>query len=129
MLSAALLFVCVVIGYVLSAGLVGLTTYGLSVMIPGLAVRENRIRTPFNLLLSVVWLLAAALGGYVAARGAIEASPQRAVELLTLVLLITLWINPATTRQRGLFHMLLNSGLLLLGAATGYTLALRGLPQ
>ena len=125
MFSAALIFVSLCIGYLLVIGLVGLTTYGIAVMTPSLAVRNRRVTLFFNFLQDIIWLGASILGGFVVATGAAEASPRMAVAVLALFLLFVVWRNMSEARERGLIHMLLTSILIIAGIYEGYSLHLR----
>jgi hypothetical protein len=128
MLSAALIVVSLSIGYILVVGLVGSTTYGLAMLKPSLAVRDHRITTTFNLFQDVVWLIFSALGGYVVATGAAEASPRLAAALFAAILIFVVWRNMDEARHRGMIHMLITSSFILVGIAAGYFLHMHQLP-
>lgn len=125
MFSAALIFVSLCIGYLLVVGLVGLTTYGIAVMQPGLAVRNRRVTLLFNLLQCIIWLIASTLGGFIVATGTAEASPRVAVGALALILLFVVWRNMNEARERGMILMLLTSIFIVAGICEGYSLHLR----
>ncbi|HEY8997068.1 MAG TPA: hypothetical protein VIM60_04185 [Edaphobacter sp.] len=127
MFSAALIFVSLCISYLLVIGTVGLTTYGVAVMSPSLAVSNRRLTLFYNFFQDIVWLAASIVGGFVVTTGAAEASPRMAAAILGLILLFVVWRNMSEARERGMIHMLLTSIFIVAGIYEGYSLHLRHL--
>lgn len=125
MLSAALIFVSLVVAYVVVAALTTLSTLILVTVKPSFAVENNRLRSRYKLLQDLFWLVFSAVGGYVAVTGATEASPMIAAALLVALLLAVIWANRAEARQRGMLHMLLTSLCIMGGVAGGYLLRMK----
>jgi hypothetical protein len=120
MLSAALIFISLIIGYVVVVALAGLSAFAITSYMPAFAVQNGRLSTSYNLLLDLMWLLYSFLGGYIAAAGAAEASPHIAAGLLALALIGVMWTGLAEARQRGLIHLFISTACVVAGIAAGY---------
>jgi hypothetical protein len=122
MLSASLITVSLILGYVVVIALIMVSTFAIVKLRPQLAVENHRLSRRYKLLQDALWFLYSALGGYIAIVAAAEASISLTAALLATILVIAFWRNPEEAQQRGLPHMLLTSACIVAGIASAYLL-------
>jgi len=120
MLSAALIIVSLILGYVVVAALTMVSTFTVIRLQPRFVVESHRLRTRYKLLQDFLWVISSGIGGYLALLAAHEASLLATATLLSALLLFALWTNGEETRQLGLLHMLLKSACVIAGIAVAY---------
>jgi NADH:ubiquinone oxidoreductase subunit 6 (subunit J) len=125
MISATLIVVSLILGYVIAVGLSMMFVFGVVRIWPSLVRQNHRLTGIYLLLQDVVWFVIAAVAGYAASWVAAESStPWVGAALLGVVLVVAMWRNIEEVMQRGLIHMLLASGCVLAGVAAGFWLHL-----
>ena len=125
MISATLIIVSLILGYVIAVGLSMAFVFGVVRMWPSLVRQDHRLTGFYLLLQDVVWFVTAAVAGYAASWIAAESSaPWVGAALLGVVLVGVMWRNIEEIMQRGLIHMLLASGCAFAGVAVGFWLHL-----
>jgi hypothetical protein len=129
MLSAALIIVSLILGYVIVAGLAMVSAFAITRHIPGFVVENHRLRTRYKLLQDALWAVSSCIGGYLALLAAQEASLALTATLLAVVLLFVLWKNGEETRQIGLLHMLLLSACIVTGIGVAYVIRILQIPE
>jgi len=122
MLSAALITVSLIIGYVVVIALTMVSIFTIAKLHPHFVVKNHRLRARYKLLQDIFWFGFALIGGYVAIMAAAEASTSLTSALLVVILLIALWKNSEETKQRGLPHMLLASASIVAGIGAAYAI-------
>ncbi|MDE3104271.1 MAG: hypothetical protein KGK08_03765 [Acidobacteriota bacterium] len=125
MVQVVLLGMALAAGYLVTVGLVMLTTFGLVTTVPQFAVQQHRLRSGYQWTYALLWLLCVSLGVAVAALlgTVMEVRPRPVAALLAVSLVGVLWWNGWEARQRGLAHQILLSLLTAAGAAAGLVLA------
>ena len=125
MLSATLIAVALILGYLVAVGLSMMVFFGVARTAPQFVVKGHLVRTRYKLLEELVWLVCVTAGSYLSALVAeLTMRPMLVGGLLALILILVLWANRWETRQRGLGHQLLMSAVSAAGVAAGYYLAL-----
>ncbi|MDE1177864.1 MAG: hypothetical protein PW789_14895 [Edaphobacter sp.] len=124
MLSAALILVSFLMGYIVVVSLIAFSNFVIPTYLRTFAVRNNQLSTGYKLLQDLLWLVCSLIGGYIVVAGSIEARPRITAILLAVALLIVMWRNMSEVRQRGLFHMMLSSLGIIIGVAGAYLLQL-----
>ncbi len=122
MLSAALITVSLILGYLVVIAFTMVSDFTIATLDPHFAVANHRLRTRYKLLQSILWFVFAFIGGYMAIRAAAEASGLLASGLLAVILAFVLWSNPPESKQRGLFHMLLACAANIVGISAAYAI-------
>ena len=126
MISASLIAVSLILGYVIAVGLSLVFVFGLVWMWPSLVRRDHRLRGGYLLVQDGIWFVCAAIAGYASSWIAAESSsPWVGAALLSVVLVWAMWRNIEEVMQRGLIHMLLASACACAGVAAGFSLHLR----
>ena len=125
MISASLITVSLILGYVIAVGLSMVFVFGVVRMMPSLVHQDHRLRGIYLLLQDCMWFVCAALAGYASSWIAAESSsPWVGASLLGAVLVWAMWRNTEEVMQRGLIHMLLASACACAGVAVGFSLHL-----
>ncbi|MBS1800900.1 MAG: hypothetical protein JSS95_13880 [Acidobacteria bacterium] len=122
MLTAALIVVSLVLGYVVTVALSMVSTFAIVHFRRGLVVQDRRLRTRYKLLQDLLWIVYSAVGGYLALLAANHAPLPLTAMLLAAILILVLWKNSQETRQVGLLYMLLTSACIIAGIAAAYML-------
>jgi hypothetical protein len=120
MLSAALIIVSLILGYVVTVALSMVSTFAIVHLRRSIVLDDNRLSTRYKLLQDLLWVLCSAIGGYLALLVAQHASLLLTAALLAAILIFMLWKNSAETRQVGLLYMLLTSACIVIGIASAY---------
>ena len=122
MLSAALITVSLILGYLVVIAFTMVSVFTIATLHPHFPVENYRLRTRYKLLQSMLWFVFAFIGGYLAILAAAEASTLLTSGLLAVILVIALWRNPSEAKQRGLLHMLLASASIVAGISAAYAI-------
>jgi uncharacterized membrane protein YfcA len=120
MLSAALIVVSLILGYVVTVTLSMVSTFAIVHFRRGIVVEDRRLTTRYKLLQNLLWIVHSAIGGYLALLVANHAPLLLTAVLLAAILILMLWKNTHETRQVGLLYMLLTSACVVAGIATAY---------
>lgn len=125
MVNYTIIAIAILLGYTTTVSISLLTTMGIAAGAPAFVVRDYRVRGAYKWLHEALWLLAAVLGGVVAALAGVGISEWKAKLGLCALLLLMLWRNTWEARQRGTAHQILISVLTVVGVFCGYLLARR----
>ena len=125
MITASLIAVALIVGYLVTVGLSMIATFGIGKASPGFVVRDYQLRTGYKFFNELVWLVCVIAGSYLSAAVAESAHPWFVGAVLAGILVFVPWTNPWETRQRGLAHQMLLNLLSVAGVAVGYALRLR----
>lgn len=121
----------VVIGIALGAGYIAtvafwlVAVFGVTSAMPAFVVQDHYLRNSYKIAQEFIWLLAAALGGYVTASVSGAAHALLMGAALAGMLIYVLWFNRWEMRQRGMAHQLVISLISPAGVAAGYFLRAR----
>ncbi len=125
MINAVLLATALILGYVVSVGLLMAATFMITSRAPRFVVKEYRIRKRYKLVEAIAWLACATAGGYVMATVAGKAHAWLSVMLLAAALILVAWTNSWEMRQRGIVYQLGITLLSVAGVALGLMLRLK----
>jgi hypothetical protein len=117
MITASFIALALFLGYVVTVGLSMAATFGITAASRDFVAKEYRIKTGYKYAQDGVWLVCAAVGGYVTA---LVNGPSHSLLVgtaLVVILVAVLWMNAWEMRQRGLGHQI----WLSVGAAVGVT--------
>ncbi len=122
MINAVLLASALILGYVVSVGILMATTFWITSCAPKFVAREYRIRKRYKLVELVAWFVCAAGGGYVTAAVAGLARAWQPGILLAAALVLVAWTNTWEMRQRGIIYQVGITIVSLAGVAAGFLL-------
>jgi hypothetical protein len=126
MVTATLIALALILGYVVTIGLSLAVTLWIGSAKPSMVTDQYRIRNSYKLLQEAVWLVCAAIGAYLTALVAGDVAPFWFVgSLLAAALIAVLWSNSWEARQRGLGHQILMTLVSICGVVAGYMLRMR----
>jgi hypothetical protein len=125
MVTAALIALALILGYIVTISLCLAMTFGIGSAMPEVVTEQYRIRDSYKVLQEVVWLVCATIGGFLTALVAGDIAPWFVGSLLAAALIAVLWTNSWEARQRGLAHQILMSLLSIGGVVAGYMLRSR----
>jgi hypothetical protein len=118
MITASYIALALFLGYVVTVGLSMAATFGITAASRDFVAKDYRIKTGYKYAQDGVWLVCAAVGGYVTALVNGPAHSWLVGAGLVVILVGVLWMNAWEMRQRGLGHQI----SLSVGAAVGVTI-------
>ena len=125
MFIAVMMALAIAVGYGVTVLISLLLTFAVTMALPRFAEADHLIRNGYKLLHESIWLVAAALGGYVTAAVARGIHPMVTELALMAALIWVLWDNSWEARQRGMAHQVLITVCTVVGVAGGYVLQAR----
>lgn len=126
MITGTFVLFALILGYGVAVGLLMLATFGITKAAPAFVAKGHVLSDGYRVLQEIVWLVCAAVGGYVAAWVAGPAAhPWLAGAALAAVLIVVLWSNTWEVAQRGLGHQIVMTIATIAGVGAGLALRLR----
>lgn len=119
-IPVSMALIAIFLGYTVAVVCLLGATLGVAGAAPQFVEQEHLLRTDYKLAQAGVWLVCAALGGYVTA---FVGDPSWALleGLLLIAGLVTvMWKNTWEARQRGLPHQILLTALTIAGVVVGF---------
>lgn len=125
MIIGTFVLIALILGYGVAVGVWMLATFGITKAAPAFVASDHQLRSGYRLAQELLWLLCAAIGGYVAAWVAPSGHPWLVGIVLAGTMVAVLWGNTWEVAQRGLGHQLVMSIVTAVGVGVGFVLRLR----
>jgi hypothetical protein len=124
MITASYIALALFLGYVVTVGLSMAATFGITAASRDFVAKDYRIKTGYKYAQDGVWLVCAAVGGYVTALVNGPSHSFLVGTALAVILIGVLWMNAWEMRQRGLGHQISLSVGAVVGVTIGFLLHL-----
>lgn len=126
MITGTFVFIALILGYGVAVGVSMLATLGITKVAPAFVVTDHQLRPGYRIVQELVWLVCAAIGGYVSAWVIGPGMhPWLVGVVLAGTLVAVLWGNTWEVAQRGLGHQFMMSLATIVGVGVGFALRLR----